>query len=40
MAETLNFGIKGVDCVIWLEGCPRGFIIFAYGVYGKAASFL
>lgn len=38
MAETLNFSIKGVDYVSWLEGYPRGFIIFAYGIYGEAAS--
>lgn len=39
MAETLNYSIKGVDGVSWLEGYTRGFIIFAYGIYGKAASF-
>lgn len=38
MAETLNFGIKGMDCVSWLEGHPRGFIIFAYDTYGEAPS--
>lgn len=38
MAETLNFGIKGMDYVSWLEGYPRGFIFFAYDIYGKAAS--
>lgn len=38
MAEILNYGIKGLDCVSWLEGYPRGFIIFAYGIYGEAAS--
>lgn len=27
MAETLNFGIKGMDCVSWLKGYPRDFII-------------
>lgn len=39
MAETLNCSIKGVDGVSRLKGYPRGFIIFAYGIYGKAASF-
>lgn len=38
MAETLNLGIKGMDCITWLEGYPSNFIIFAYDIYGEAAS--
>lgn len=37
IAETLNLGIKGMDCVSWLEGYPSGFVIFPHDIYGEAA---